>query len=334
MLSPSRCLITASPGTARRVRRHDRRCQQQSGSGAGSGSAGAGPARRDGVEARVRRSGRAWADPRRRADLLALRAADARAVGEQRHDLLQLPARRVVDDVHQRSARQQLLEQRERAVHDVGVVVRLRDRRRDAVPAGGARRHRPVAGHRRHHGRRDVHPQLRPARLPARPDRRRGDDVRHAVLVGRHDLRERQRVRGRRSAGHRDDAAIAVLHLPHGDGGGRTVADRLRGRVEAVLPAAQHHARHRAARRGEGGQPEHGRRDRHPGADHAGRDAGADRVPALHTELFGIDRTRTSRRTRRCSPSSTPPSPRISAPPTSSCSTTSTGRGSGSRICC
>ena len=36
---------------------------------------------------------------------------------------------------------------------------------------------RAVAGHRRHHGRRDVHPQLRPARLPARPDRRRGDDA-------------------------------------------------------------------------------------------------------------------------------------------------------------
>ena len=54
----------------------------------------------------------------------------------------------------------------------------------------------------------------------------------------------------------------------------------------------------------------------------------------FHTELFGSIATRTSRRTRRCSRSSTPPSPPISAPPTSSFSTTSTRRGSGSRICC
>ena len=186
---------------------------------------------------RIRGSrGRTRADPGWRPDHLALRAADARAVGEQRsRSAAAARGAGAVRDVHRRSAERHLLQQRAPAVHDVGVVVRLRDRRRDAVPAGGARRDRAVEGHRRHHGRRDVHPQLRAARLSARPDRRRGDDVRHAVLVGRDHLRERQRLRGRRAARHRDDAAVALLHLPDGVRGGRTAADRLRGRVEAVL---------------------------------------------------------------------------------------------------
>ena len=271
-------------------RRH-RRDRRQPRSGARrTGTAGTSPTGVGGATGSARRNrvgrdepGRhARPRPRRRADLLALRAADARAVGEQRsRPAAAAGAAGAVGHVHRRSAGQQLLQQRAPAVHDVGVVVRLRDRRRDTVPAGGARRDRAVAGHGRHHGRRDVHPQLRPARLPARPHRRRRDDLRHVVLVGRDDLRQRQRVRGRRSARHRDDAAVAVLHLSNGVRGGRAAADRLRGGHEAVLPAAQHDAGQRAAGRGEGGQPEHARRHRRPGPDDAGRDAGADRVPAL-----------------------------------------------------
>ena len=103
----------------------------------------------------------------------------------------------------------------------------------------------------------------------------------------------------------------------------------LRGRVEAVVPAAQHDARQRAARRREGGQPEHA-----PTASPRRRRrcwTRCRRAPcssASTPSCSGSIATRTSRRTRRSSPGSTPPWPRICAPLTSSCSTTSTRRAS------
>ena len=98
---------------------------------------------------RIRGSrGRARADPGWRADLSRYVRLTHEQWENSVRDLLQLPAlpglsATFTGDPPER----QLLQQRAPAVHDVGVVVRLRDRRRDAVPAGGARRDRPVAGH-------------------------------------------------------------------------------------------------------------------------------------------------------------------------------------------
>ena len=118
---------------------------------AGSGTPGAGGADPSGVGGATgspREPGPLRAVPGWRADSLALRAADARAVGEQRsRSAAAARGAGAVGDVHRRSAGRHLLQQRAPAVHDVGVVVRLRDRRRDAVTAGGARRDRAVAGH-------------------------------------------------------------------------------------------------------------------------------------------------------------------------------------------
>ena len=115
----------------------------------------------------------------------------------------------------------------------------------------------------RRQGRQDLHPQLRPQGLPPAADRRRGQPVRRPVRQGHPAGGQGRRLRRRRRAGGRGDAAVAALPVPDraGDQRGQRAREPvgLRGGVPAVVRHHQLDARRDAVRRRPGQQADPGR---------------------------------------------------------------------------